>query len=788
MSLLHTKLRRDLWALKTQAIAVALVMACGICMMINTRSLILSLETARDEAYQRYHFADLFAQLKRAPLSLAQDLRSLPGLAALEPSLTVRATVDLPGVAEPISAHIHSVPDHGEPTLNRLHLRAGKLLSSASHQEILISESFALAHKLKPGDTLAALIYGKKQPLRIVGIVISPEYIFESPPGASLPDPRTFGIFWMRYEELSEAADLYRAFNTLSVTLAPGASPQALQNELDRRLRPFGGSRVYGRDSHPSHVRLRDELGVLRALAIGFPLVFLSVSAFMANTVLTRQINLQRDQIAILKAFGFTNGQIGLHYTQLTLVIILGGTVLGVVAGIALSYQFVELYQLFFRFPRLDYHFSWPAFAFSFLASGGATLLGTLTALRSAFRLAPAEAMRPTPPASFRPAFAERLPALRNKISTPLRIALRNLERRPFKALFTALALALSTGILIIPTALKDSINFILDFQWDITVRYDVTLSLSEPGPARALSDFAHLPGVIHAAPARMASVEISSGAVSRRLGLLGLPPDCKFHQILGPDYRPIPLPAHGLTLSRKLAEVLGVRLGDNVTLHFLEGNQTVHILPVTALAEDFSGLIAYTQIETINRLLREGNIITSAHLTLAQPQLAAFYQAVKNTPRAAAIIIKNALRDSFRNTTAQFIGMLQTMYSTLSIIVCFGIAYNSARISLSERYHELATLRVLGFTQREVATVLISELLIITFVALPLGLLLGSGLAHGLFSTIQNESIRLPLILTPYNFTFATLVVLAATAFSLYFATRKLHQLDMVAALKARD
>ncbi len=788
MSLLHTKLRRDLWSLKTPALAVALVMACGICMLTNTRSLILSLETARDATYQRYHFADLFAHLKRAPLSLAQDLRSLPGIAALEPSLTVRATLDLPGVNEPISAHIHSVPDHAEPILNRLHLRSGKLLSSASHQEILISESFALAHQLKPGDTLSALIYGKKQPLRIAGVVLSPEYVFESPPGASLPDPRTFGILWMRYEELSEAADLYRAFNTLAVTLAPDASAESLKNELDRRLRPYGGSRVYDRNSHPSHVRLRDELGVLRALAIGFPLVFLSVSAFMANTVLTRQINLQRDQIAILKAFGFTNRQIGFHYIQLTLVIIVAGTLLGVAAGIALSYQFVELYQLFFRFPRLDYFFSWPAFFFAFAASGGATLLGTLTALRSAFRLAPAEAMRPAPPASYRPALIERLPKLRQKISTPLRIALRNIERRPFKALFTSLALALSTGILIIPTALKESINFILDFQWDITVRYDVTLSLSEPGPARAISDFAHLPGVIHATPARMASIEISSGATSRRVGLLGLPPDCEFHQILGADYRPIPLPAHGITLSRKLAEVLGVGLGDSVTLNFLEGNQTSATLAVSALAEDFSGLIAYTQIETINRLLREGNIITSAHLTIDEPQLPTFYRAVKNTPRTAAIIIKDALRDSFRNTTAQFIGLLQAMYSTLSIIVCFGIAYNSARISLSERYHELATLRVLGFSQREVATVLISELAILTLIALPLGLLFGSGLAYGLFSTIQNESIRLPLILTPYNYTFAILVVLSATIFSLYFATRKLNQLDMVAALKARD
>ncbi len=788
MSLLNLKLLRDLRAIKGQAIAVALVMACGIAMMTNTRSIILSLEEARDQTYQHDRFADLFAHLKRAPLSLTPDLASIPGIAALEPSISIRATLDLPGTIQPISAQINSVPDLAPPVLNRLHLRSGQPLTASSHQEILVSEAFAQAHGLQPGHTLSALILGRKQTFRIAGIALSPEYIFEAPPGASLPDSRTFGILWMRYQELSEVAELERSFNSLAIATAPGASPQKLIAELDRRLAPYGGSGAYDRNSHPSHIRVRDEIGILAALAIGFPIVFLSVSTFMANTVLSRQISLQRDQIAILKAFGFSNTEIGLHYLKLTLIIVVAGTALGVIAGIWLSQQFINLYQLFFHFPQLDLKFSWPAFLVAFLASGGATLLGTLKTLREAVRLPPAEAMRPAPPASYRPALVERIPVLARNMSTPLRIALRNLERRPVKALLTAIALSLSTGILMIPNALKQSIAFILDFQWDIVVRYDLTAYLAEPGPARAISDFAHLPGVIHAAPLRTTQVELSSGPTFRRVGLLGISAENDFHRVLDKDHRPFPLPTHGITLSRKLAEVLELKLGDPVTVRFLEGSRPTHTLIVAALSEDFSGLVAYTNLEQINRLLSEGDRINAANLTIAASRLDDFYRAIKNTPRASSLIIKDAMRRSFRETTAQFIGFLQVMYSTLSIIVCFGIAYNSARISLAERQHELATLRVLGFTHREVATVLVGEFALLTAIAIPLGLLVGTALSYGLFSTIQNESIRLPLILTPFNFTFAALVTLTATSLSIYLATRKLTQIDMVTALKSRD
>lgn len=344
MSLLDRKLLRDLRALKSQALAVALVMGCGLAMMIMTRSLILSLESTRDDYYRDYRFGDIFARLKRAPLSVGEELSSVPGVAAVQTGISLQVTLDLPGMAEPAVGLIQSLPEQGELVLNRLYLRRGKILTGrGSSGEILVGEAFAEAHGLEPGDRIAAVVYGRKQTFRIAGVVLSPEFVFEAPPGAALPDNRTYGVFWMPYEELAAASNLDGAFNTVTLTLAPGAAGDAVIAAVDRVLTPYGGRGAYGRESHPSHVRVRDEIKVLHGLSVGFPLVFLSVAAFMTNAVMNRQITLQREQIAMLKACGFSNRQVGWHYFKFSLAIVVVGTGLGALGGFALGHELVAM-------------------------------------------------------------------------------------------------------------------------------------------------------------------------------------------------------------------------------------------------------------------------------------------------------------------------------------------------------------------------------------------------------------------------------------------------------------
>jgi putative ABC transport system permease protein len=787
LSPLDLKLMRDMGKMKGQMIAVAIVMACGLAMMIMSRSLILSLESTKDEYYTKNRFADVFSDLKRAPNALRARLAEIPGVAAVETRVSGKVTLDLPGLAEPADGMIHSVPEDRPQQLNLLFIRRGRMPELGSHNEVVVGEAFADAHGFQPGNEIDATIYGARQRLKIVGIALSPEYVFEARPGETLPDNRRFGVFWMNERELATAFELDGAFNSVLIDVAPGEDPSSIMAELDRVLAPYGGLVAYGRKDHASAVRLDDELRVLRGLSVAFPTVFLSIAAFMTSAVLTRLIRLQREQIAQLKAFGYSSRQVGVHYVKFAIVIVAIATIIGGAAGSILGGNVVNVYHRFFRFPALHFHVDWPMFGVAFFVSSGAAFLGVIGAVRQAVRLPPAEAMRPEPPADYKPSPIERL-GLTNLFSTSFRMALRNLERKPWQAFFTAFGLALATGIPVVPGAMRDGINYLLSFQWDVAQRQNVTLSLIEPGSASALADMRSLPGVMIAEPFRAVPARLRFGHHYRRLGVTGLPREALLNRLLDDKERPVELPLDGLLVSAKLAEILGAKVGDRIILEIQEGRRPVLEATIQGTITDYAGIAAYMEIDALLRLMREGGTISGARLAIDGNRWNEFLAKVKEAPRVASLGIKEAVRASFKKSTGEMIGMITTIYFAFAIIVSFGVVYNSARISLSERSRDLATLRVIGFTHREVVGVMIGELALLTLIALPVGLWIGSQLANGIIETASTETVRLPLVLSTRTYALAVLVVLASSCLSFAVVSRRLHQLDLLGVLKARE
>ncbi len=787
ISHLDRKLLRDLNRMKGQAVAVSLVMACGLAMLIMSRSLIHSLESTRQEYYEANRFAEVFAYLKRAPNSLVARIQEIPGVATAQVGVAAMVTLDLEGLDEPASGQVRSLPDFGPPELNRLYLRTGSWLTPGSRGEILVSEAFAEANNLHPGDKLAMLLYGRRQEFRIAGIVLSPEIIFEARPGASLPDNRTYGTFWMPYKEVATAFNLYGAFNYLTLTLAPDAEIRPVIAEVDRLLQPYGGRGAFGRKDHQSHIRVSDEIRILQTLSIGFPTVFLSVAAFMVNAVLSRLLTLQREQIAILKAFGFSNRQIVLHYLKFAFVMVVGGATVGTLGGVALGNRLVQMYHMFFRFPDLYFRFDRSAVAIALGVGVGAAMLGVFNAVRRAAKLPPAEAMRPEPPASFRPALVERT-GIAHFFSHSFRIAVRNLERRPAQALFTVAGLGLATAILIIPNCFRDSVSELLGFQWDIVQRQDMNLGLVEPASVQVRDLLRQLPGVIAAEPFRGAAARIRHGNHHRQIGIVGVPADTQHSRVIDAKYREILLPRDGMVVSIKLAEVLDAKVGDELTVEFLEGRRLVRSVPLVGVSEDLTGIAAHMDLQALNRLLGEGDVINGASFTLDMAHRAEFLHALKEIPRISWVGIKESLRDNFRKTTAASINLIQSIYLVFAVVVAIGVVYNNARISLAERARELATLRVIGFSEREVGAVLITELTILALIALPIGLLLGTGFAKGIVSAVNTETVRLPVIFTLHNYAFATMVVTVASAISALVVLRRLKELNLVSALKAPE
>ena len=410
-----------------------------------------------------------------------------------------------------------------------------------------------------------------------------------------------------------------------------------------------------------------------------------------------------------------------------------------------------------------------------------------MTAVRAAMKLPPAEAMRPEPPATYRPTIAERT-GLGVLLSPAARMIVRNLERQPLKAALSVVGIALAVAVLILGSFSEDSINYLVEFQFEIAQRQDLTVTFVEPTTGGVIHEILNLPGVQQGESFRAVATRLRSGHRSRRVGIMGLEPSASLYRLVDDQERNVALPPEGLLLSEKLAELLHVGLGDEVTVEVLEGERPVRRIPATGLVTEFGGTNAYMEIEALHRLLREGHNLSGAHLSVDPQRRDVLYRTLKETPRVAGVTSKTASLESFRKTFAENLLRMRLFNIMFASVIAFGVVYNSARISLAERSRELATLRVIGFSRAEISAILLGELALLTLAAIPLGMALGYLFAFWTTLGLDTEMYRIPLVVNRSTFAFAATVVIIAALFSGMVVRGKLDHLDLVAVLKTKE
>jgi putative ABC transport system permease protein len=787
MRALHRKLLRDLWRLRGQVLAIGLVMASGVGVLVMSLTTIESLEETALAYYERYHFAQVFARVERAPEHLAGRLREIPGVQAVETRVVRTAVLDVEGFDEPVIGQLVSVPERAEPRLNRLALRAGRTPRAGAPDEAVLSEPFAQAHGLQPGDTLRAVINGRWRELSVVGIALSPEYVYAIGPGALMPDDQRFGVLWMGHEALQAAFDLDGAFNDVSLALLRGTDPEAVVDRVDRLLDRYGGIGAYARADQLSNWFLMNEIVQLRTLSTILPTIFLAVAAFLTHMVLGRLIAVERSEIGLLKAFGYSNRDIAMHYTRFVLGIGVVGIVLGWIVGYWLGLYNTSIYAEFYHFPFLLFRPSLQPFALAAAISLGVALIGALGAVRSAAALPPAQAMLPPAPALFRRSALGRLGFVR-RLDQPTRILLRQVARWPVRSFITTAGIAMSVAVLVTSMQWLDAINHMVNVYFLEAQAQDLSVGFAEPRSSEITRDLARLPGVQTTEPMRAVAAKLRNGWREEREALQGLPPRQELYRVYDAEGRALDLPPEGVVISTMLAEMLDVEVGESITVEVLEGRRPVFDVPVVATFETYIGSPAYIDIRALDRLMRERPSVTTVHLRVDAAQRAALFRELKTLPRVSAITVKESAVRTFRETMAETITIFVSFFIVFSCALAFGVTYNSARISLSERGRELATLRVLGFTRAEISYILLGEVALLTFVALPLGCGFGFVLASLIVQGFETELYRVPLVVLPSTYGWAMLIGLAATAVSAFLVRRRVDHLDLIAVLKTRE
>lgn len=767
--------------------AAALVVACGIAALVAVQGTYQSLLLAQTAYYQTHHFADVFAHLKRAPDALVEDIRNLPGVAQVQTRVVVEVTADIPGLAEPAIAKLVSVPSQHAPQLNDLQIVQGRYLDAGASQQALVSEAFARANGLRVGDKLGVLLHGRWRELVIVGIALSPEFVYEVGSGMLFPDNRRYGVMWVAHDTLAPAFGMDGAFNDVNLSLAHGANERDVIAALDRLLLRYGGLSAHGREVQLSHRFLTDELGELGVMTTALPALFMAVSAFLLYLVLSRLVATQRTQIGLLKAFGFTDLRVGLHYLYLAMATVAIGLVLGFPMGVALGVKFVDLYRDYFHFPDLRF----AADPMQLVLAVGVSVLpagaGALFSVRRAVLLAPAEAMRPEAPlayragSSFRQTWLARSPA-------SMRIIVRSLMRRPWRASGSVVGMGCAIGLMVMGQFARDAPNYMLAVQFNLVQREDVMVTFSEPRGYQSTLEMRALEGVMQVEPFRAVPAWLRHEHRSKRVDIMGLMPGGELRQLLDKRLRAVDLPPQGLVLSAKLAEILQVAPGDRISLEALEGQRPVLEIPVVRVVDEMLGLGAYMDAEDLARLLGEDQTVSGAYLRIQADQASQVYERLKRLPAVAGVAIRAMVQQSARESMERAFFFFSGVLTVFACVIVAGMVYNSARIALSERGNELASLSVLGFSQREVVGLLLGEQVLLLLIALPVGLGIGYGLCAALVPMFDRELFRVPLVIEPWSFAYAVLAALVASTLSGLLVARRIRHLDLISVLKTRE
>lgn len=784
---LDRKLGRDLWRMRWQVLAIALLIACGVSVAVMAFSAQRALEQAQADFYRETRFADVFAVAKRAPLSRERDLAAIEGVTAVDVRIVESGLMDVPGLMRPAIARLISLPDDPQRCLNCAQLVAGRIPDPSRTEEAVALKAFMDAAGVKLGDRLKATISGRAVSFVIVGAVLSPEYVYVPAPESFMPDDAHQGVLWAPRRAVEQATGMTGAFNAVALSLAPGVSRPEVLQEVDRLLAPYGGRAAYERADQASHAFLDAELKELSISAAVLPPVFLIVAAAMVHLVVSRMVDAEREQIGLLKAFGYSDREAAANYVRMAAAIGAAGALGGGLVGGGFGAAIVDLYREFFRFPDLQVRFSWGAFVGAVAISVAAAMAGSVSAARMATALSPAVAMQPPRPASFRRGFLDDL--FQNaRIDQATRMIVRNLERFPVRAVLTMFGLAAGLVLLIGSLFLFGSLDRVVERSYFRSQRWSESVSFAEPRNIAAMDALARLPGVFAVEPVRVVGVRFRSGGREEMTRIVGMEPDAMLHRALGPKDRVVAPVGRGLVLDEALAQRLSVKPGDVIWVEILEGRGGEALLPITALARDYSGATVYMDRRELNRLMGEGDVASGAEMLVATDDRKAFYSAIEATPQIVGASSRDDVVTAWRAVMAQSFSTAILFYLGFAGAIAFGVAYNMCRISLAERARDLATLRVLGFEPVTCAYVLLGELAVLALMAIPVGALGGYGLAHGLVAAYSREDVRFPAIVTADVYGLAIGGYLAIVAVAGGLVAQRIWRFDLVSVLKTRE
>lgn len=793
MKTLDRKLLRELYSSKGLLLAITSIVAVGMTCFVSMLSAYHNLQQAKVRYYRQCRMADFWIELKKAPSVELEQLTQMPGVMQVTPRIQFAATVDLEDVVKPVNSLLLSLPDQRQQVINDVVLKQGDYFTNERQNEVIVNASFAREHNLFPGSWIHILLDNRRQELFVVGTAISSEFTYLLGPGAVVPDPKNFGVFYLKQSYAEDVFSFDGAANQVAGRWAPGAQDQSerLLAAMEERLEPYGVFSVTGLDRQVSNQFLTSEIQGLGATAAVIPTIFLLVAALVLNVLITRLARQQRTVIGTIKALGYTDWQVFNYFLKFGLSVGIMGGVLGSVLGYAAATGMTVMYRQFFEFPELLSGFYWYTHLVGLAVCVSCAVAGSLYGARSVLRLEPAAAMRPAPPRSGRKIWLERFDWLWQQLTAPWRLAVRGVFRHRLRTLAGVFAAAMGASLLVAGFMMTEIQHYLIEFQFHEIMRSDIDLAFDDERGRDAWSEVQHLPGVDWAEPTLNVAVRMVHGPYRRKSGITGLIPEARLTVPYDEEGDPIRLPEAGLVLTQRLAEILHAEPGDRITLIPIKGERHPVQATVAHVSESYLGLAAYADIRYLSRLLNSEFLMTGAQLKVnGDPRdRLALYRELKQIPAIQSVVSRHDIIENLVKTLLNnqfiFIGLLILFAG----IVFFGSIVNASMVSLAERQREVATFRALGYGPWTIGGMFLRENLIVnavgTLCGLPVGYLLVelTALAYA-----QNDLIRLPVVSAPWVWLYTIGLAFLFAMMAHGVVQRRIHLLNYLEALKVKE